>query len=308
MKAKVLPRPGSLSTVICPPIRATSRAAIVRPRPVPPYFRVVEVSSCSKARKILSCLSRGMPMPVSRTVNRRPTSPSGAAVAGDFHAHDHLPGVGELDGVADQVEQDLPQPAGVADQGVGHVRLHVADQLQPLLVGPHGQGPQGVADRRPQREVGRVQLQLAGLDLGEVEQVVDDAEQVVGRGLDRLEALPLVLGQRRVEGQLGHAEDGVHGGADLVADVGQELVLGPVRRLRRLLGLPQLLLGPLPLGDVPQDRPLRSAPTSSAAGRPRTDDRDGVPSLRRYRVLEARTRLAGRRIDRRASPSRHRAS
>jgi hypothetical protein len=28
VKAKVLPRPGSLSTVICPPIRATSRAAI----------------------------------------------------------------------------------------------------------------------------------------------------------------------------------------------------------------------------------------------------------------------------------------
>jgi hypothetical protein len=44
-------------------MRATSRAAIGRPRPVPPYFRVVEVSSCSKARKILSCLSWGMPMP-----------------------------------------------------------------------------------------------------------------------------------------------------------------------------------------------------------------------------------------------------
>jgi len=47
-------------------------------------------------------------------------------------------------------------------------------------VGAHGQGPQGVTDRRPQREVGHVQLELAGLDLGEVEQVVDHAEQVVG--------------------------------------------------------------------------------------------------------------------------------
>ena len=38
VKAKVLPRPGSLSTVICPaPIKtaATSRAAIVKPSPVP---------------------------------------------------------------------------------------------------------------------------------------------------------------------------------------------------------------------------------------------------------------------------------
>ena len=64
-------------------------------------------------------------MPVSRTVKRRPTSALGSrAVAGDFHAHDHLALVGELDGVAHQVEQHLPQPAGVADQGVGHVRLH----------------------------------------------------------------------------------------------------------------------------------------------------------------------------------------
>ena len=42
-----------------------------------------------------------------------------------------------------------------------------------------------------------------------------------------------------VEGQIGHAEDGVHRGADFVADVGQELVLGAVGRLRRLLGPPQ---------------------------------------------------------------------
>ena len=76
VKAKVLPRPGALSTVMVPPMRATSRAAMVRPRPVPPYLRVVEVSSCSNARKMRSCWSGGMPMPVSRTMKRRPTSPA----------------------------------------------------------------------------------------------------------------------------------------------------------------------------------------------------------------------------------------
>ena len=268
VKAKVLPRPGSLSTVIVPPIRATSRAAMVRPRPVPPYLRVVEVSSCSKARKIALLLVRRDADAGVAHGEAQADLALGRGLAGDFHAHDHLALLGELDGVAHQVEQDLPQPAGVADQGVGHVRLHVADQLQPLLVGPHGQRPQGVADRRPQREVGRVQLQLAGLDLGEVEQVVDDAEQAVGRRLDRLQALPLVLGQRRVEDQLGHAEDGVHGGADLVADVGQELVLGPVGRLRRLLGLPQLLLGLLPVGDVARERPDELAAAFLKALRP----------------------------------------
>jgi enamine deaminase RidA (YjgF/YER057c/UK114 family) len=75
--------------------------------------------------------------------------------------------------------------------------------------------------------------EFTDLDLGEVEQVVDDAQQAIGRRLDRFQALPQVLLQGCVEHGLGHAEDGVHGGADLVADVGQELVLGPVGRLHR---------------------------------------------------------------------------
>jgi hypothetical protein len=77
VKAKVLPRPSSLVTVIGPPIRATSREAMVRPRPVPPCLRVVEVSSCSKARKMLSCLSCGMPIPVSLTVKDKQTGREG---------------------------------------------------------------------------------------------------------------------------------------------------------------------------------------------------------------------------------------
>src|SRR5215475_3970278 len=117
---------------MAPPMRATSRAAMVRPRPVPPYLRVVEVSSCSNARKMRSCWSGGMPMPVSRTMKRRPTSPP------------------STDGVG--------LSPGVAEQDIGHVRLHLVDQLQSLLVGSRGQGTQGVPDRPPQGEIGADQL------------------------------------------------------------------------------------------------------------------------------------------------------
>ena len=58
-----------------------------------------------------------------------------------FHTHNHFAPLGELDRIADQVEQDLAEPAGVTDQGVGHVLRHVADQLQSLFVSAHGQGP-----------------------------------------------------------------------------------------------------------------------------------------------------------------------
>ena len=53
-----------------------------------------------------------------------------------------------------------------------------------------------------------------------------------------------------VQGQLGHAEDAVHGRADLVAHVGQELALGPVGRLGRLLRRLQLHFRLLALGDL----------------------------------------------------------
>ena len=45
LKWKLLPRPGSLSTQMLPPISCTSRAQMVRPSPVPPNSRVVELSA-----------------------------------------------------------------------------------------------------------------------------------------------------------------------------------------------------------------------------------------------------------------------
>ncbi|MPN02098.1 hypothetical protein SDC9_149311 [bioreactor metagenome] len=43
---------------------------MARPRPVPPYFRVVEVSACSKGRNRRSSCSGARPMPVSVTSKR----------------------------------------------------------------------------------------------------------------------------------------------------------------------------------------------------------------------------------------------
>ena len=54
-----LPCPTSLSTQMRPPISSTSCDEIARPRPVPPYRRVVEASACTNAPKICHCLSGG---------------------------------------------------------------------------------------------------------------------------------------------------------------------------------------------------------------------------------------------------------
>ena len=52
VKWKVLPWPISLSTQMRPFISSTSRRQMARPRPVPPYLRVVDPSACRNASKI----------------------------------------------------------------------------------------------------------------------------------------------------------------------------------------------------------------------------------------------------------------
>ena len=83
---------------------------------------------------------------------------------------------------------------------------------------------------------------LAGLDPGEVQDVVDDEQQGAAGGVDLLHQAVLVGVQAGPRQDLGHAEHGIHGGADLVAHVGQEEALGFVGGLGGLLGGPQFLL------------------------------------------------------------------
>ena len=67
-----------------------------------------------------------------------------------------------------------------------------------------------------------------------------------------------------------HADDGVHGGADFVAHVGQEIALGAAGGVCRLLGFAQLLLDLLLLGDISKgaDEPARRAIGQPKAPRP----------------------------------------
>ena len=89
-------------------------------------------------------------------------------------------------------------------------------------------------------QLARLHGHRARLDLGEVEDVVDQREQVPARGQDRLRELHLAIGQVAlgVLGQpVGEDQQAVERRAQLVGHVGQELglVLRGERELRRLL-------------------------------------------------------------------------
>ena len=118
-KLNVDPCPSVLSTAISPPIISQNRRLIARPSPVPPYLRVVEASACVKSWNSRSICSAVMPMPVSLT---RKCIQSPAVDAARATSSQIVAVLGELAGVAEQVEQDLPH--------LGHVGAH-----RPELVG-----------------------------------------------------------------------------------------------------------------------------------------------------------------------------
>ena len=142
-------------------------------------------------------------------------------------ADHHLTAFGELDGVAHQVGQHLAEPLAVAEQMDGMERRR-AEDLQPLAVGHRGETLDQILQQQIQIEGAAFQLQLARLDLREVEDIVDDGQQVFPRAPHDAHEAPLLLIQCRGAEEICHADDAVEGGADLMAHHRQEFALGPV--------------------------------------------------------------------------------
>ena len=121
---KTLPTSGVLSTVISPP-RRSSRVRLDRqPKPVPPKRRAVVPSPWANASNIRCCCSVSMPMPVSVTEIAIDREASAQGLRG-FRAPTLCsaspistrtsPDRRELEGVGQQILEDLPQPLGVRD-------------------------------------------------------------------------------------------------------------------------------------------------------------------------------------------------
>jgi len=163
------------------------------------------------------------------------------AGVGDREHHRRAPGVelgadadlaalGELERVGDQVAQDLRDLALVAVQGRQAERRLEAQRHAVA----HQQRPQHAAQRAEQlldREFRRVELHLAGLDLGEVEQVLDQLGEALGRLGDEVELAHLLVVHRTVgalEQEARERADRVERRAELVAHVGEEAALGLV--------------------------------------------------------------------------------
>ena len=148
--------------------------------------------------------------------------------------------VGELEGIAEQVTENLQDALAVGFQRDGDVGVDVEVEVD-LLLGRHRlEGRLELLRDVRERNVGRVDLDLAGLDLRQVEHLVDQVEEVRACAVDRLRVLDLLRIEVRLLVVREHAredEQRIERRAQLVAHVREELalVLGRERQLRRLL-------------------------------------------------------------------------
>ena len=131
-------------------------------------------------------------------------------------AHHHLALLGELDGVAHQVGENLPQPSGVAPQSRRDGGLHQCAQFQALGVGPFRQQHAHIFHQGPEIEVDDLQLHFPGFDLREVQDLADEVQQMLAGAAHGVRVVPLLRRQVRIEQQPRHADHSVHRRADLV--------------------------------------------------------------------------------------------
>jgi hypothetical protein len=167
-----------------------------------------------------------------------------------LHAHEDMARVGELHGVADQVEQDLPHPPAIPDQRPCAVHVEVEPEPEIAPLEPRAQEAEDLEDHGQEVERLLVQHETAGLDLGIVEEVLDEFEQRLPGMADRLGEELLLGVEPRLPQELRHGDDAVHGRAEFVAHVGEEGGLGAAGGERGVAGLPKLLLAAEGRGQV----------------------------------------------------------
>ena len=97
------------------------------------------------------------------------------------------------------------------------------------------------------------QFEVAGLDPGDVEYLVDQIEQMTTGPQDVVHRLGLLVGKLVHLQELGEAEDRIERRPQLVAHPGQKLALGPTGSFGRLPGITQPLFGQDPGRHVARD-------------------------------------------------------
>ena len=242
----MLPVPGVLRSWISPPSRFESSRLIARPRPVPPYLRLVLASACWKASKISFCFSAGMPMPVSDTSNA--TTAGAWLRIGWFGLQpsytDEIrnrtsPWLVNLNALESRFLSTCCRRLASVSMRAVEMRIDLDLEVQVAGIGFVPERPRHRLDDALEHDLFGLDRDRARLDLGKIENVADEVEQVGTRAVNGARELDLLRRQiviRVFRELMAEDQDRIQRRAQLVRHVGEELglVLGREREFGRL--------------------------------------------------------------------------
>ena len=161
----------------------------------------------------------------------------GGAVLLGYADADHAARGGELDGVGQNVQQNLVEAQRIGDDVLVFDVHGVDEERQPLRRHIGLNDGAHVMDDVGQMHRLFINLDLAVLDAAHVQHVVDEGKEMLAGGGDLFQVVQHLLAVVNVgRGQRREADDGVHRRADIVAHVEEELPLGAVCRPLMLQG------------------------------------------------------------------------
>ncbi len=147
---------------------------------------------------------------------------------------------GELDGIGQQVQQDLLAGTGIGGQRQGAVRQGL-DQGDGLFFGAPLRQLEAAVHGLAQIHFARIELEFSGLDLGQVQDVGHQIEQMDARFVDQGDIFDIAAGQGAINlvlHDVRKADDGVQRRAQFMAHIGQEFRLDAIGGFRGFLRHP----------------------------------------------------------------------
>src|SRR5712691_217943 len=87
------------------------------------------------------------------------------------NTEDHFARRGKFDGVADQVDDDLPQTSHIPYQPIRDVGLHLVDEFESLAVCRDSERFHGLVQPGTQAKLTRLEHQLTRLDLRKIQEI-----------------------------------------------------------------------------------------------------------------------------------------
>ncbi len=130
--------------------------------------------------------------------------------------HDAAP-VGKLDRVRHEIHQDLPDARRITPHLAWNVGVDRGHHLDPFGMGARRHEFNDLLDERRQIDGKTAQFKVAGFDLGEIEQIIDERKQAFTRCLHRPGIGRLFRAQMCIDEQCRHAQNTVEGRAHLMA-------------------------------------------------------------------------------------------